>query len=512
MLYNANIAALTLGCLFKNPSLFTNPAYPLTKMDFAPIPMHRSLYVCAFNVAKTGCSDITEIEIDNFVSKYEAQKEILEDGNFAEFINTVKELSSLDNFEYYYNIVRKFSLLRELKEQGITIDDYYDETKDEVIAQQEFEKWSIQDILSNVESKTDKLKTKYDTRYVRDEMLAGSNTEDLLNEFSVAPSFGAFRSSPYLTQLFMGLNKGHLQMHSAPAGVAKTRMSIMDLCYLSSKYLWDVEANEFIENKNYCGAGLFIATEMNLRREINPIFLACISGVENNKITNGQLNKQERERVLQAGEILQDSKLFLTDMPDFTSKSIEHKIKEMTEQNGVENVVFDYLQLNSALAEEFKQRNGGVPSREDLVIRSLATDLKAYAEQYNVRMITSSQLNGNEKEMSFPDESCLSSAKSIKQKLDAGVIYLSAKERAKEMKIAEPLLNAKRRGFGEDRVPMPNIIGYVYKSRFGLYSDQKTKIFSYFDRSIMRITDFIVLDAYNIPIKIPRPVLAEGDF
>ena len=74
----------------------------------------------------------------------------------------------------------------------------------------------------------------------------------------------------------MGVSKGHLQMHSAPAGVAKTRMSVMDLCYLSSKYLWDIDKQDFIENLNYSGAGLFIGTEMNLRREINPIFLACV--------------------------------------------------------------------------------------------------------------------------------------------------------------------------------------------------------------------------------------------
>lgn len=511
-LYNANMAAMVLGCLFKNPTLFTNPSYPLEKSDFAPIPMHKILFVCASELAKTGCQDITEIEIDNFVSKYEAQKEILEDSNYEEFIASVKELATSDSFEYYYSIVRKFSLLRDLKDKGIDITEYYDESMDESEAQQRLDNWTIASILSDVDSKAIKLRNKFDVHYVRDEMLAGEDTEGLLQEFEIAPSFGAFRSSPYLTQLFMGINKGHLQMHSSPSGVSKTRLSVTDLCYLSSKYLWDIEAGEYKENKNYCGAGLFIATEMNLKREVNPIFLACVSGVPNNRITNGLLDKSERERVLQAGEILQESGLYLTDMPDFTSASIDRKIKEMVEQNGVENVVFDYLQLNSALANEFKQNNGGVPSREDLVIRSLATDLKAYAEKYNVRMITSSQLNGNEKEMAFPDESCLSSAKSIKQKLDAGVIILNAKDRQKEMKIAEPLINAKRRGFGEDRMPMPNIIQYVYKARFGLYADQKIKIFSYLDRSIMRLKDYVCLDMYNQLVKIPKPQLEGEEF
>ena len=159
--------------------------------------------------------------------------------------------------------------------------------------------------------------------------------------------------------------------------------------------------------------GLFILQDV-YKKKINPI-LSAVSGVDNNKILNGQLSKEEKNRVIKAGDILTQSQILICDMPDFTSKSIERKIKSAVEGMGVENVVFDYMQLNASLAEEFKQRNGGVPSREDLVVRSLATDLKAYAEKYNVRMITSSQLNGNEKTMDCPDESCLSSAKSIKQ-------------------------------------------------------------------------------------------------
>lgn len=505
-LYNDNCASMLLGCLCKNLNLIYNPEYPLNKTDFTPEPLHRIIFCCLQKLAENGAHEATEIEIDTILQAHPAQYETAVDNNFMEFVSTIRELANADNYSVYYNEVRKFALLRDLKENGIDITRWYDEL-DEAESGKNLSKVSMKDILDTIELDQLKLRNKFDVNYVRDEMMAGDDTESLLEEFEETPSFGAFRASPYLTQLFMGINKGNLQMHSAPSGVAKTRYSIMDLCYLSSPYLWDEEAQDFVENLNYCGKGLFIHTEMNQRKEVNPIFLSCISGVDNNKIIQGQLSSIEKERVIHAGEILKEN-ICLSDMPDFTSSTIDRKIKEKVEGIGIENVVFDYLQLNGSLGEEFKHRYGGVPSREDLVLRALATDLKAYAEKYNVRMITSSQLNGNEKTMENPDESCLSSAKSIKQKLDSGCIILSTKERLKEMKIVEPYL--KRKGFGDGGEKMPNIVTFIYKSRFGLYADQKLKVFSYFDRSIMRLKDYIVLDQYNQIVNIPKPKLEEG--
>lgn len=506
MLYNENMACMLLGSIFKQTDLLFQPNYPLDKTDFEENQFHRIMFVVAVKLGENGIKEVTPIEAENFLKSYPSQLEIANDSNFFEFIETTKELSSQGNYELYYNTIRKFSLLRELKAQGIEINRWYDGPT-EVEANAKLNQFTIKDILSELENSQAKLRSKYDVDFVREEECAGSNIEELLAEFDEAPAFGAFRSSPYLTQLFMGLNKGHLQMHSAPSSVGKSRYSAMDLSYLSANRMWDEDSQDFIINKNYSGSGLYIFTEMNLRREVKPLFLSAISGVPYNVITKGLSSKEERERILEAGKIMEECNLFLVDMPDFTSSAIDRKIHEYVDNYGTENVIFDYLQLNSPLAEEYKNRNGGVPSREDLVIRSLATDLKAYAEKYNVRLITSSQLNGTEKSNDFPDESCLSSAKSIKQKLDGGCIFLSAKDRPKELKLVEPYMSKIRKGLGEDRTPMPNLITYVYKSRFGEYADQKLKIFSYFDRGLMRIKDYCVLDNRNNIVSLPKPVI-----
>lgn len=508
MLYNANIAALTLGCLFKNPSLFTNPAYPLTKMDFAPIPMHRSLYVCALNVAKTGCSDITEIEIDNFVSKYEAQKEILEDGNFAEFINTVKELSSLDNFEYYYNIVRKFSLLRELKEQGITIDDYYDETKDEVVAQQEFEKWSIQDILSNVESKSNGLRNKYDVHYVRNEIKAGENPQDFIDRFKEAPSFGALMQSGYLSTLYNGWNRGHLLCRGGASGSGKTRSSVADLCNVGAIEIWNDEAQDFLLNNNYQSPTLFIATEQDIETELQPMFYSAIAGIEYRKLIDGRLTREEELRALKAGEILKQSNITLTSMPRFTKHSLERKIKEKVENDGIGYCCFDYMEVQGDLSAEFKTNNATIP-RQDLILLDLASHLKIVAEDMNVGILTGCQLNDSWKEMRYVDEAALAGSKAMKFKLDAGSIVVPTSYLRKDMKMLEPLFNRKRTNFGADRCPLPNVCEFIFKSRYGTFGDKRLKLWSYFDKGTFQRFDYFVTDDENNVVKIPLPVLSE---
>ena len=506
MLYSINIASLLLGCLMKNPSLLSQPQYPLDKNCFTPEQFHKILYLAIQRLYNEGVSEITEVEIENIVKNKPAYFEVLQDNNFCDFISTVKELSVIENYDYYYTVVRKFALLRDLKDNGIDIKEFYDELQDENEQAAKLEKLSIQDILNEVELKGIKLRSKYDVKYVRTEMVAGEDTQTLIEEFEQTPAFGAFLCSPYLTQLYMGWCRGHLLDESTPSGVGKTRIAVGDLCGVAVDTLWDDEAQDFICNLNYQGPGAFIHTELRTRQEINPMFLACISGVDIKHITQGLLTHEEKLRVLKAGEILKANNMRLVDMADFTCQSIDRKIKECVEGCGMQYCVFDYVQLNSAVTQEYRQ-NTEAQAREDLILRNITLELKAMAEKYMVGIKTMTQLNGNEKTMDFPDESCLSGGKSQKNKLDAACITLPVKDRLKELKRIEPYL--KRKGFGAGSRLEPNIVSYVFKSRFGEYADQKIKVWRYFDRARFKNIDLFCTNQYDEIVNIPKPVLKE---
>lgn len=508
MLYNINLASLLLGCLLKQPSLLAQPQYPLSKNDFSPEQFHKILYLAIQRLYNEGVSEVTEIEVENIVKNKPAYFEVLQDNNYIDFINTSKELAVMENFDYYYNTIRKFALLRDLKDNGIDIKEFYDELQDENDQAAKLEKLSIQDILNVVELKGIKLRSKYDVKYVRGEMVAGEDTQALIDEFEQAPAFGAFLCSPYLTQLYMGWCRSHLIMESAGSGVGKTRMSIADLCGVSIDKMWNEDAQDFIDNPNYQGPGLFIHTELKTREEINPMFLACISGVDVKHITQGILTHEEKLRVLKAGEILQVNNMHLVDMADFTCQSIDRKIKECVEGYGMQYCVFDYVQLNSAVTQEYRQCTEA-QAREDLILRNITLELKDMAQKYLVGIKTMTQLNGVEKTLDFPDESCLSGGKSQRNKLDAACITLPVKDRIKEFKRIEPYLN--RRGFGAGSRLEPNVVSYVFKSRFGEYADQKIKVWRYFDRARFRNIDLFCTNQYDEIVNIPRPVL-EGEF
>ena len=505
-LYNENIGACLIGSILKQPQLLTLPQYPLEKSDFAPCKLHQILYICATRLARAGIQEITEIEVENVVKNHPAQYEILQDNNYFEFIYTAKQLAIIDNFEFYYNTIRKFSLLRELKTKGYSIAPFYDELGDEKEQASKLEKKSIQDIVNYYELDAIELRNKYDVKYVRNEITVGEDTETLIEHFEDKPSFGALLCSPFLSSLINGFNRGNLIMRSAPSGANKSRMAVSDMCGLCVDQYYDYTANDFVDNPNYQGPGLFIHTELDTVTEMQPMFLACVSGVPSSRITLGQLTDEEKLRVLKAGEILKKNNFTLTDMPDFTSKSIKRKIKEKVENDGVMYVNFDYMMLNGPLSFEYKN-NTGVQAQEHAALRSLATDLKDYAETMNVGILTASQLNGNEKTMDFPDESCISSSRSIKNKLDAGFIMLPTKERKKEIKVVEPLIQqyAPKGVYKEKKDIYPNRITYVYKARFGLYSEEKIKIFHKFDAGTMRNIDYFCCDAYNEFVNIPMP-------
>ena len=192
---------MLLGCLFKQPQLLTMPSYPLCKKDFSANKFHQVMYLGIVRLLNMGCQEITPIEMDNILQSHPTSAEIANDNNYMEFIETTKLLSIVENYEGYYNAVRKFALLRDLKDNGIDIKEFYDELQDENEQAAKLEKLSIQEILNAVELKGIKLRSKYDTKYVRTEMVAGEDTQALIDEFEKTPAFGAFLCSPYLTQL-----------------------------------------------------------------------------------------------------------------------------------------------------------------------------------------------------------------------------------------------------------------------------------------------------------------------
>ena len=93
------------------------------------------------------------------------------------------------------------------------------------------------------------------------------------------------------------------------------------------KYYYDYNEKKYVTNKSYIGNVLFINTEMDLREELDIMFIAWISGVSRNKIMDGLYMNDEEERVDKAAQILAESGMYVVDDPEFTAKNLEEIIE-----------------------------------------------------------------------------------------------------------------------------------------------------------------------------------------
>lgn len=506
MLYSNSIADRLLGCYLQDPTLCLSEKFKLDKDEFQVL-FHKIVYVVCYNLAVDGYKSISLIDFEKWLEPYTSQYQVYLDNDGADYISTIVELTDVNNFEAYYTEFRKFSCLNTYKENGFDISKFYDIDKSEETELEKLNQYSIEDIINYFEKTQSEIRTRFLLNDKIETMICGDGFEDLLNELEEDPMIGAGLSSPILNNLYRGWCKGHLILRGSPSSFGKTTMGISDLNNVCSLKKWSEEKNCYIVNPYYQGMGCYIHTEQKMREEIQPRFMANISGIPYHKILDGDFTKEEKDRLIEAGNIIKESKLKLINYPTFTANGLKELIKNLSLE-GYEYIVFDYCWDNFYIGAELKAMSG-TAIRQDMSLLHLVDVLKLSAERYNVAISTMIQLNGREKEIDIVDESCLFGSKSVKTKLDNGSIYMYPKQ--KELKLVEPLIvkwNKKnnKNNFGE--MIIPNAISHCFKTRYGRFG-QNIKVWHYVDNSIGKMTDMFATTWDNQPIDIP-PLFIES--
>ena len=103
-----------LGSILQNPSLIIDENYPLTDKDF-PERFHKIVFGAMDNLIRNGIQKLTEISIDDFLSKYPKQHKVFTDNDGLDYLANAKQIADVENFEYYYKTLKKFSLLNQLE-------------------------------------------------------------------------------------------------------------------------------------------------------------------------------------------------------------------------------------------------------------------------------------------------------------------------------------------------------------------------------------------------------------
>lgn len=488
-----------LGSFISQPSLLKE--YPVTKKDFPEI-FHKLIFAAISNLFNKGATVIDAVAIDEYISNFKTQYKIFTDNNGIEYIEQISEIAIPDNIKYYYDLLKKFTLLRDYKSNGIDVSEFFDpdEEDNEIIERKRalLDKSTLNDIIVHYKKKLLSINSEYTISEERESKKAGVNGREQKEQWKKQTAWGKGYASAYLTTVIHGLRKGRFTVKSASTGVGKTRTAIADIAYACSPKYYNKKLGKWCENPNGVhNSVLYIGTEMELLKEIDPILWAYIADVPQEHIEFNLYEDGEEERVDEAIRILEEeSNIWLEYIPDYNSSMLEEIIEYHKLQHNISYVFFDYIHTTVELISEYaSQSKVKMNIREDQVLAELSKKLKAFTRKYDVSIDTCTQVNGDFKNEANRDQTIVAGAKSILNKADTGMIAMPPT--AMEMKKIEPILSKFL------ALPKPNLVYSVYKNRGGKWN--KIKIWLYVEYDTMRVHDLFVTDyEYNLIPDIPK--------
>lgn len=419
-----------IGTVFKNPQILEyTDRYTIIDEDFAD-EFHRVAFGAIYKIHELGADKITLENIADFLASRPKSAAIFKAQKGEEWLLKVSETCLPEAFDYYYNRLKKFTLLRAYDNCGVDVSDIYDadnilDTKKKQIQEDLLDNSTLDQIADKIDNKIEEIRLKYVDDTYGEAIQAGDGIIDLIDSLKEHPEVGTPLYGPLINTVTRGARLKKFYLRSAPTGVGKSRSMIADACYIACDEIYD-ERFGWIHNGTK-EPTLYIATEQE-KSEIQTMMLAFLSGVNEEHILNGQYVADEEDRVRKAATILSDAPLYIEELPDFSLKDIEDKIKKNIRDHDVKYVFHDYIHTSLKILEEITRRSGGVKLREDNILFMLSIRLKDICNQYGIFIMSATQLNGDYQTSETPDQNLLRGAKSIADKIDYGSILLGVKD------------------------------------------------------------------------------------
>lgn len=246
---------------------------------------------------------------------------------------------------------------------------------------------------------------------------------------------------------------------------------------------------------------LYITSEQEYQ-EIQTLLLAFVSGIQEQKILNGEsLTNDEEERLKKAIKLIENSKLIIEPIGDYGIRQLTSLIKRKKYSDNIEYVFHDYIHSSLTLLNEVGQETRVANLREDQVLLMLCNSLKNLCNDLDIFIFSATQLNRTYKETDELDATVIRGSMAISDKADFVSIMLNVREKEKEL-IKKIMGNLKDFNKYE-----PNIVTYISKNRGN--SVVNAKLFSCFDKSTCQSIDLFVLDLDNRKIDIEATNIIE---
>lgn len=498
--YDTRNACYLLSCLLKNPKLALSKDKPYDE-DFFINRTHKALYLVVENLAKMGVETIKLADIETYLATHDQltyARFFGEVGDETEWILSLLEMDTIEgNYHYYYDILQKFAYLRAKLESGQDVTDILDMSEiDSRILDEQYEHFvdmTLEEIIRHYDRLNLEVKHKFSRRSEEDSCHAGEDIDSLLEELAESPDYGWRLSlGRYCDNLVRGARRGNLVVESRNSGTGKTRDALFQCVLLSCHTIWNHETQQFEENPyGDIVPSLYFGTELKLHREVKPIILAFISGVESGKIKKQTLTKEEQERVNRAKEILKESPLYLEREPNYDCMFLENMIENYVTKYDVGAIMIDYVELTPPMISEYVRMTRGLQAREDSVLLNVSTVLKNLAEEFDVFIKIYTQISDNaRRDETIRDSGAIKGSKSLQVRADLGLVVMRPTD--KELMKIEPIMSVLK-------CEEPDICLHVYKNRDGDIAE--FKVWCKLNLGNYHLQELFVTDWYYRPFK-----------
>ena len=451
-----------IGNIYNNPNLLDmDEKYFFVEEDFTE-EFHKIVFGSIYNLHQLGAKEISVAAIEDYLEQRPKKLAIYKTYKGTEYLLKCAEGAKFATFDYYYNRMKKMTLMRSYQEVvGMDLSWLYDpdnilDSKKKQIQEDWLDNTSLEQIADLIDDKILEIRMKCVDDSEVGGTQAGEGVDQLLESLKETPEIGYPLYGPYVNTILRGARLKKFYLRSAETGVGKSRSMVADACYIGCSQMFDTATGKWITTGK-AEPTLYIATEQSLD-EVQTMMIAFLSGVNEENILNGEYFAGEWERVQKAAQLLKQGKIYFEALPDFSLKDIENTIKRNVRERGLKYIFHDYLHTSMKILEEITKRSGGVRLREDNILFMISIRLKDLCNQYGIFIMTATQLNGDYISAKEYDQNLLRGAKSIADKIDAGMIMLEVSQ--EDLEALQPII--KKGGFEPPQIKIS-----VYKNRRG---------------------------------------------
>lgn len=384
--YSAESEQAVLGSVLLDSDCLSTVMEILPTADFFHLSNHKMIYQAMIDLYTVS----RPVDFITVLEQLRSNKNFDESNLKVYMLQLADIVPSVSRIADYCNIVKEKYLLRSLiiasreviDEASMPNDDGIDKLIDS--AEQR-----IFDIRDDKKIKgLEKISTVILETFDRLDMLNSSDSE----EYKALPT-----GISTLDKTITGLNRSDLILLAARPGMGKTSFALNIAKHVA------VKARKKVA---------FFSLEMS-KEQLASRLLSTEGLIEGTKLRTGKLDGEEWTRLIEAGDILSKTEMYLDDTPGITVPEMKAKIRRL---RGVDLIIIDYLQLMKASRR--------IDNRVQ-EISEITRNLKIMAKEFNVPVITLSQLSraSEQRAEHEPQLSDLRDSGSIEQDADI-VLFL----------------------------------------------------------------------------------------